>query len=235
VARLAPLQSAHTSGPELGRRATIPVVLLRSHTKLDALSVEYGRLGSAIFPNCRGLSERQKTLVKKLSAETNTPSDCSAARPSRRIFPLRRESDLPLVDEQADRRPFEERQTHEAPFLSNIVRLRRRISFLAWAIFNIGFRTVGRRESRARGRRGNVCRPQRERFAHAPRGKLRVRLRSAAEWAQDRTRDRYVVGLAAADLPTPIWDDIVAVVAAWRNARESRSRCCHRGGATTRR
>jgi hypothetical protein len=45
----------------------------------------------------------------------------------------------------------------------------------------------------------------------------------AAEWAQDRTRHRYVVRLAAADLPTPMWDAVVGAVAAWWSASECRT------------
>jgi hypothetical protein len=37
-------------------------------------------------------------------------------------------------------------------------------------------------------------------------------------------RDRYVIRIAAADLPTSLWDEMVAVVGAWWKAREHRVR-----------
>jgi hypothetical protein len=42
----------------------------------------------------------------------------------------------------------------------------------------------------------------------------------AAEWSRDRIRDRYVVRIAAADLPTSLWDEVVAAVAVWWRAHE---------------
>jgi hypothetical protein len=46
----------------------------------------------------------------------------------------------------------------------------------------------------------------------------------AAEWSLDRIRDRYVVRIAVADLPTSLWDEVVAAVAAWWKAHERRAR-----------
>ena len=46
----------------------------------------------------------------------------------------------------------------------------------------------------------------------------------AAEWSQDRTRNRYVVRIAAADLPTALWDEVVVAVAAWWKAHQRQVR-----------
>ena len=46
----------------------------------------------------------------------------------------------------------------------------------------------------------------------------------AAEWSKDRIHDRYVVRIAAADVPTSLWDEVIAAVAAWWKARERRVR-----------
>jgi hypothetical protein len=50
----------------------------------------------------------------------------------------------------------------------------------------------------------------------------------AAEWSMDKVRDRYVVRIAVADLPTSLWDEVIAAVAAWWKAHERRVRSSRR-------
>jgi hypothetical protein len=216
-------------------RAAIPLVLLRSHTKLDSLGVEYGRLGSAIFPNCRGLSEEQQVLVNRLSAETKKAVRLfgSAALPAH--FP-----------------PFAGSRTYRSltskricALLKNGKRMRghfyRSLSaFAAEFHFAHGlYLTLASAglndEKAAREIVAEMCADLKCRglpIRHA--GSFGFDF-AAAEWAQDRSRNRYVVRLAAADLPTPIWDEIVAAVAAWWRARERQSPCCHHGKSTAQR
>lgn len=215
-------------------RAAIPVVLLRSHTKLDSLGVEYGRLGSAIFPNCRGLSERHNILVNRLSAETKNAVRLFGGAAIPAHFP-------PFVGNPTYRLLTSKRI---GALLKNGKRMRRHFeqslsAFAAEFHFAHGlYLTLASAqlddEKAAREIVAEMCAELKGSglpMRHA--GSFGFDF-AAAEWAQDRTGDRYVVRLAAADLPTPIWDEIVAAVAAWWDARESRSRYCH-GKDTARR
>jgi hypothetical protein len=52
------------------RHWEIPIVLVRSHTKLDSLGLEYGRLGSAVFVTCEErVAQARQELLKDLASE----------------------------------------------------------------------------------------------------------------------------------------------------------------------
>jgi hypothetical protein len=206
------------------RSAAIPIVLLRSHTKLDSLGIEYGRLGSAVFVHWPRASGAKRQFLQTLLTETRNAVRLfgGAALPAH--FP-------PYVGAPAYRS-----LTHKriAAMLRNNRRTTRDFSTaLAGLCAELHFAhglyvtlapagTLD--ENKARdvvaelcadlGRRGLALR-------HAGRFGFDF---GAAEWSKDRIRDRYVVRIAAADLPTSLWDEVIAAVAAWWKAHERRVR-----------
>jgi hypothetical protein len=207
--------------------ATIPIVLLRSHTKLDSLGVEYGRLGSAVFAHCPHANGAKQQFLQALLAETRNAVRLfgSAALPAH--FP-------PYVGASAYRSLTNKRV---AAMLRNNRRTTRYFSAaLAGLYAELHFahglyvtlaaatldenmaREVVSELSADLGRRGLPLR-------HA--GSFGFDF-GAAEWSKDRIRDRYVVRIAAADLPTSLWDEVIAAVGAWWKARERRVRSTSR-------
>jgi hypothetical protein len=194
----------------------IPIVLLRSHTKLDSLGVEYGRLGSIVFAGC----PHEKRFPQDLLTETRNAVRLfgGAALPAH--FP-------PFVGAPAYRSLTNRRV---AAILRNNRRAMRHFSAaLASSSAEFHFahglyvtltsaRTLD--ESEAREVVAELCTDMDRRglpLRHA--GSFGFDF-GAAEWSRDRIRDRYVVRIAAADLPTSLWDEVVAAVAVWWRAHE---------------
>ncbi|MGY2904741.1 hypothetical protein [Bradyrhizobium sp. URHC0002] len=202
------------------RSAAIPIVLLRSHTKLDSLGVEYGRLGSAAFVHSLHVKGAKQQILQALQTETRNAVRLfgGAALPAH--FP-------PYVGAPAYRSLTNKRV---AAMLRNNRRTTRYFSgALAGSYAELHFAhglyvtlapagTLD--EIKARDVVAELC---------ADLGRKGLPLRhagsfgfdfGAAEWSMDRIRDRYVVRIAVADLPTSLWHEVIAAVAAWWNAHE---------------
>jgi len=197
----------------------IPVVLLRSHTKLDSLGVEYGRLGSAVFVFGSGLGRTQCECLDALAAEMRTAVRLfgGAALPAH--FP-------PYVGAPSYRSLTRRRI---AAILRNSRRTARyfevalpgslaetRLSHGLYATL-ASDRLVD--EHQARDAADELARDLSKRglpLRHA--GSFGFDF-GAAEWFHHNTSNRYAVRIAVADLPTAIWDQASQAVAEWWSRR----------------
>jgi hypothetical protein len=204
------------------RGAGIPIVLLRSHTKLDSLGIEYGRLGSALFPSPQCVSAKDQDLLRALLRETRNAVRLfgGAALPAH--FP-------PYVGDPRYRSLTNRRV---AAMLRNSRRTIRHFSarlaelsaelHFAHGLYITLTSAAILDEGRARTAVASLC---------ADLGRKGLPLRHAgsfgfdfgtAEWSHDRSRDCYVIRIAVSDLPTSLWDEVTGVVAAWWKAHEHR-------------
>ncbi len=197
-------------------RWQIPVVLVRSHTKLDSLGVEYGRLGSAVFAAAGSrLGAAQASLLKNLAGEmrnavrlfggaalpahfppyVGAPSWCALT--SRRIAAILRNSRR-TARHLASTLPAAAMELHFAHGLYVTVASDRL-----------------RDEQQARRIATDMAEDLRKTglpFRHA--GSFGFDF-GAAEWFHHSFTDRYAVRIAVADLPTGLWDEVSRSVAQW--------------------
>lgn len=205
------------------RRGGFPVVLVRSHTKLDSLGLEYGRLGSAVFVDAKSpVVDRNRDRLNALSSEMRKAVRLlgGAALPAH--FP-------PYVGSRLYRALTDRRI---AAMLRNSRRTSRYFAdrlgpashaHFAHALYltlepgrpvdEAGARNLAEELSRDLSASGLLLR-------HA--GSFGFDF-GATEWFHDSITDRYLVRIAVPDLPTALWDEVAGAIAQWWSRRERRS------------
>jgi hypothetical protein len=210
------------------RELAIPLVLVRSHTKLDSLGAEYGRLGSAAFVGWeQDVFKRSK--FNALPAETRNAVRLlgGAALPAHfppyigtplyRVLTNKRIAAMLRNSRRASR--------HFAAALSGLTA---ELHFVHGLYVTVNSRqpldeaTARRAAEEMSNDLARAGLP----IQHA--GSFGFDF-AATEWFRNPTTDRYSVRVAVPDLPTAIWHDLVEAIAGWwsahqRSSRESSSR-----------
>jgi hypothetical protein len=204
------------------RQWGISLILVRSHTKLDSLGVEYGRLGSVA---CVDVGENSATgcqLLHELAAETRNTVRLfgGAALPAH--FPpyMGTRSYRTLTDNRVAAMLRNCRRAAKY-FESMLPALTAELHFAhGLYVTLLPWTTWDERQARdaALGISNDLMAvglPLR----HA--GSFGFDF-AAIEWCKDRVRDRYVLRFCIADLPTQTGDRVVEAVAGWWSGKAER-------------
>jgi hypothetical protein len=204
-------------------RTSVPVVMVRSHNKLDSLGVEYGRLGSAVFVDSTAPIDVAKPRFLPLLLDEMRRSlrlFGGAALPAH--FPpyVGGRGYRALTDKRVARMLQNSRGTAHL-FSEQLPGLTGELHY-AHGLYVTLATAEPIDENETRKITEEMC---------SDLGRAGLPLRhagsfgfdfGAAEWCHDRLRDRYVVRLAVPDLPGSVWQNVATSVAAWWSARERR-------------
>jgi hypothetical protein len=201
------------------REFSIPVVMVRSHTKLDSLGAEYGRLGSMTFVD-RGKSAPCGPNLGEIPAEARNAVRLlgGAALPAH--FPPY--IGTPLYRELTSKRIAAMLRNGRRAGRYFATALRGLTAELHY-VHGLYVTLTGRRkldEASARRAAAEMSRDLAEAglpIQHA--GSFGFDF-AATEWFRNPTTDRYSVRIAVPDLPAAIWDDLVAAIAKWWSAQQ---------------
>jgi hypothetical protein len=197
-------------------RCGIPVVMVRSHTKLDSLGAEYGRLGSAVFVRWSGNDARSNPLAcERLAAETRDAVRLlgGAALPAH--FP-------PFVGTAAYWALTRKRIAailrngrHTARyFASELAALSAELHFTHGLYVTLRGRRAPNEATARQAAEDMSSDLRREGLPIRHAGSFGFDF-AATEWFHDATTDRYSVRVAVPDLPTELWADLTAAIARW--------------------
>lgn len=204
------------------RRSGLSVVMVRSHTKLDSLGAEYGRLGSAVFVGWSG-ERAEDSLAGRLAAETRDAVRLlgGAALPAhfppfvgtaaywaltkRRIAAILRNGRHAARLFQRELRSLSA-ELHFTHGLYMTLRSRRPLD-------EASARQAAAAMSRDLGRAGFPIR-------HA--GSFGFDF-AATEWFHNATTDEYSVRVAVPDLPAELWKDLAVAIAEWWRTHQARA------------
>jgi hypothetical protein len=203
------------------RKWGVPVVMVRSHTKLDSLGAEYGRLGSAVFVAWEKndpLSAR--STLKDLPAETRNAVRLLGGAPLPAHFPpyIGTASYRSLTNRRVAAILRNGRRTSRY-FRSALAGLTSELHF-AHGLYVTLCSTQPLSEATARlAAKAMSDDLSRAGFPVRHAGSFGFDF-AATEWFHDATTDRYSVRVAIPDLPTALWDDISKEIAQWWMAHQ---------------
>lgn len=205
------------------RRCKLPVVMVRSHNKLDSLGAEYGRLGSAVFVGWSGQgAEASSSMVERLAAETRDAVRLlgGAALPAH--FPPFGGSEAYWAFTKRRVAAILRNGRHAARlFARELASLAAELHFTHGLYVTLqasrpldeaSARQAAEAMSRDLSRKGYPIR-------HA--GSFGFDF-AATEWFHDATTDRYSVQVAVPDLPTELWNGLAAAIAEWWTSNQCR-------------
>jgi hypothetical protein len=200
------------------KRWQLPLVLLRSHNKLDSLGAEYGRLGSAVFIN-----GNKQLILARLADETRNAIRLlgSAALPAH--FP-------PYVGHEAH---WHLTHSRIASILRNSRRMTRGLASVppsspgivryAHGLYVTLNTAQHLDEAGARERAAELSHDlSKEGLPLRHAGSFGFDF-AATEWFHDFEADRYLVRIAVGDLPTTLSDELTNAIATWWSARERKT------------
>jgi hypothetical protein len=198
------------------RHWKIPIVLARSHTKLDSLGLEYGRLGSAVFVVCeKRVATAKQEWLENLAREMRNAVRLfgGAALPAH--FPpyVGTKAYRVLTDRRVAAILRNSRQTARY-FASALPGSSAELHFAHGLYVTLAPKRA-LDENHTRQMAVDLCGDLRKAglpLRHA--GSFGFDF-GAAEWFHDTTRNRYVVRIAVPDLPTLLWDQVARAVVRW--------------------
>jgi hypothetical protein len=197
----------------LAKRSDIPVVLVRSHTKLDSLGLEYGRLGSIAFIDLE--SRACGSELHRLFIETQTAVRLfgGAALPDH-FPPYIGNPPYRLLTRQRVASILNNGRRSSRYFRTALNGSEAELQFVHGLYVTLGSerlldeaaaRKAATEMSENLGQAGFPIR-------HA--GSFGFDF-ATTEWAHDTIANGYVVRLAVPDLPTILWDDLTKAISQW--------------------
>ncbi|MEY9896103.1 hypothetical protein [Bradyrhizobium sp. USDA 329] len=204
------------------RRYGIPLVLVRSHNKLDSLGAEYGRLGSAVFVQGNEHQQQRAGGVEwaRLAPETRNAVRLlgGAALPAH-FPPFAGSAAYWALTKRRVAAILRNGRSTARYFAAKLPALSAELHFTHGLYVTLrGKRALDEAAARqAAEEMSSELRGEGFPIRHA--GSFGFDF-AATEWFHDATTDQYSVRVAVPDLPTELWNDLAAAIARWWMAHQ---------------
>lgn len=202
------------------RRCNIPLVLVRSHNKLDSLGAEYGRLGSVVFVQGNEQQRAGGADWTRLASETRNAVRLlgGAALPAH-FPPFAGSAAYWTLTKKRVAAILRNGRSAARYFAATLPTLSAELHFAHGLYVTLrGKRPLD--EAAARQAAEDMsCELRRQGFPIRHAGSFGFDF-AATEWFHDATTDQYSVRVAVADLPTELWNELAAAIARWWQAHQ---------------